>query len=101
MTIYDTDEDYKAHQAKTMLGTRKNPLEGGYYKLGRDGDLGNKRYKLPNGWVLSGLECFIPFAEDGTGWGKNDPVDIAGEAAWEDPLASEEERARLRKEFYG
>jgi hypothetical protein len=41
------------------------------------------RIKLPHGWVvvagrLGGTgACFVPFAEDGTGWGKNDPVQIS------------------------
>lgn len=87
MTIYDTDEDYKAHQAKTMLGTRKNPLEEGWYKVARNSEFVSVRHKLPHGWLVYGLECFIPFAEDGTGWGKNDPVDLSGEYSREDPFA--------------
>jgi hypothetical protein len=43
------------------------------------------RQKLPHGWLVTinsgygeGI-TFVPFAEDGTGWGKNDPTDLAGD----------------------
>ena len=101
MTIYDTDEDYKAHQAKTMLGTRKNPVENGFYAWqNKPTELMNdegfcsiteyERMKLPHGWLVkddntNGL-AFVPFAEDGTGWGKNDPTNLAGSEEEYDPF---------------
>lgn len=72
-----------------MLGTRKNPIEEGWYKVGPDGPYekrGSVRYKLPHGWLLASGKCFVPFAEDGTGWGKNDPLDLSGETPNSDPF---------------
>lgn len=73
--------------AGMMLGTKENPLEIGCYKTNSRFQLGLRyseditglRYKLPHGWLIYGKEipCFIPFAEDGTGWGKNDPADLS------------------------
>ena len=37
------------------------------------------RIALPHGWLVvvgGGAVCFVPFADNGTGWGKNDPVQI-------------------------
>ena len=61
-------------------GTEKTPIrnQGEYYNHTLI-----SRIKLPHGWVvmagrLSNLgTCFVPFAASGTGWGKNDPVQIS------------------------
>ena len=42
------------------------------------------RTKLPHGWLVSNAmwnaegigSTFVPFAEDGTGWGPNDDLDL-------------------------
>tara|TARA_B110000495_G_scaffold196180_1_gene204694 strand:- start:222 stop:440 length:219 start_codon:yes stop_codon:yes gene_type:complete len=63
-----------------MLGTEGNPVKYGLAdttgSLGRIG-----RLKLPHGWLLTvyktdGGLTFVPFAENGTGWGKNEPVEL-------------------------
>ena len=54
-----------------MLGTKENPVEGGSYHRGNGTGY---RTKLPHGWLV--MDAFVPNAEDGTGWGKNDPADL-------------------------
>ncbi len=58
-----------------MLGTKENEVEGGFFF---GGGVTRRRLKLPHGWLvwMDNGDPFVPFAEDGTGWGKNDPVDL-------------------------
>tara|TARA_Y100001934_G_scaffold204236_1_gene241088 strand:- start:1804 stop:2217 length:414 start_codon:yes stop_codon:yes gene_type:complete len=66
-----------------MMGTEENKVEQGVVMT--DGFMSDGsaqfiwRYKLPHGWMLSVRNGggFVPFAEDGTGWGKNDPARLA------------------------
>ena len=66
-----------------MLGTKENPVEVGEFQTRQTGGYTKTvfRSKLPRGWILQGNNeySFIPFAEDGTGWGKNDPTDLSGD----------------------
>ena len=64
----------------SMMGTEANKVEQGAVMTN-----GNpryiRRYKLPHGWMVNvrGGGGFVPFAEDGTGWGKHDPTRLAEE----------------------
>ena len=64
-----------------MLGTLENRCERGAFLVKTDRF---SRAKLPHGWLVYGGEddktpCFVPFAEDGTGWGPNDPAALWGD----------------------
>ena len=75
--------------AGMMLGTKENPAEYGFYYyafsnlpegISSPPPKARSRIKLPHGWLCvdGGGGGFVPFAEDGTGWGKNDPADFDG-----------------------
>ena len=67
-----------------MRGTKENPVEAGkfYRKQGGHATLVDTiRWKLPRGWLIYDSDCmsFVPFSEDGTGWGRNDPADLVND----------------------
>lgn len=58
------------------IGSNKKPVEVGYWYKENEHTV-EQRYKLPHGWLLLSEDygtAFIPFAEDGTGWGPSDSV---------------------------
>ena len=63
-----------------MLGTKENEVEYGYWYSDFPLEVHRApyRFKLPHGWLVPWTEgvAFVPFAEDGTGWGKNDPASL-------------------------
>jgi|TARA_B100001094_G_scaffold312700_1_gene349643 hypothetical protein len=68
-----------------MIGTKENPVEAGkFYRkhLLQNATLVDTiRWKLPRGWLIYDSDCmsFVPFSEDGTGWGRNDPADLVND----------------------
>jgi len=84
MSVIEPEEILSAlpvESAPVMMGTKENPVETGhFYRLYNDEDETTRngfRQKLPHGWLVGGEGIFVPFAEDGTGWGKNDPADLS------------------------
>ena len=70
-----------------MKGTKENPVELGRYWRTSHPDSGSReesreviRIKLPHGWLMPYDEgvTFVPWGDNGTGWGPNDPADLTG-----------------------
>lgn len=84
MSVIEPEEILSAlpvESAPVMMGTKENPVEIGYFYHRHYNDNDEPTYygfrlKLPHGWLVGDEGAFVPFAEDGTGWGKNDPVTL-------------------------
>ena len=65
-----------------MNGTKENPCESGFVLCDKAFPAGVRwtalRHKLPHGWIVrvGHGTTFVPFAAEGTGWGKSDPVPL-------------------------
>ena len=77
-----------------MLGSHSNPVQFSLsswvaqnqtdHNAHRGSNLPHSRYKLPHGWIVTlrmdsddtNAAIFVPFAEHGSGWGKDDPVKL-------------------------